>query len=1503
MTLIRKNRIEANNYSGKLRAYGMTSKYTRTGARRSGDDYQDIIALDELVEMIKHPARYKWIQVEADDAGFLDDIVALKSDDKIIAKQVKFSTNSDNEDDFWTLEKLLIKEKGKDGKQKMSLLEKWEYSFNKLKIFGSIHDISVISNRRASSGLKNVLSPNGTLDFDKISNPEIRKEIINQLGDESKAREFFLQFHFYLDEQGLEEKEQSIRRKFKSLGGTPEGWLKLKDQLRYWIRNRNEPLPDGKITLEDVKCAALWYQLQSMPQRFEIPKDYVIPSEHFHQGLLDELSILKKGCIALTASPGVGKSTYLSYLFNCLEKGDYPVIRHHYFLSFSDRTIERLNYLRIAESLMSDLEKKYFKALSYVRTENPNPRELRNWIEKSGEYFLSKSKKLIIIIDGLDHVLREKGSRDELDKLFEHLLPVPEGVIIIVGTQPVDDSQLPSRLIRAAPKSQWKRLPLLDKSAIERWLLFHESEIAIIGQHQLQDFELGELVEAFYNKSQGHPLHLRYTFKALQDQDISITKENVEKMPSILHEDINDYYNNLWKDLPDAGRTILYLFASCKFSWQRDWIIDCLEPNGYSQIDIAKGFRQIAHLTVAGPLGIQPFHSSILAFVENQEDYCLFSVRMKKYAINWLNESAPDYWKWAYEWRLLAELGDYGLLTAGPSREWVIDALAKRYPFRDISDILGKSCWFSLKEGNLPRGIEVGLLNDYAGASYYNYEIPEKMLYSQLFLDENQFLKLILENDIMDLSGKELCLLAESQYRSGYKSVIAKCLKELNKRLNEREFKYDQNNRDPYNEIVSPMLNVAAMMDDIDILEIINFAVKNREGGRSIYILDTFCYSIRVFKRTDLIYQILPLIKNLNLQERMAVFKHVVLLALEEKVVLDEQLIYKNCSFDPFLAIYASLNGMDCFRLSNIQFPSHDFMRFDSYQQIEKIGYIEDCIYNTFFCLLANYLWGRSINNEAWIGKLNPGSPYSYKLMHQFDIIAKDLSDLIRSDKPPSFAWFYGQIGDMHKITFREDRDNYQLAVAAEKAIEKIIMDVFILSIFKNRPSLISREDLDLALKSDLFDIWRWIDNYISLKRQWMENSAVEWIIYDQISQLEHSVVGFPERASNYSILASLATLHGLKKETKKLIINAATNLLSYGWHKDIFLFHLLESIEKCHESGIGDAKQWIIQLLPIIDRVGDFTDGDETGDLPKLLASLMAKVDPYLLINYYKWLCEKDDYYYALSAFHSFLRESDLSDSVNLAVAKTGIDDESILILSDRANSGDIGAEIALSTIIDLLGAEIINYIKQVALKSEGAKINESIEPALPSPQDFPPDRLADYLSTPGAINSYFKDDAIAPWINFWRTTDRKRDAFEAIVTEMNNGTNFRDLSILFELALSLYGKEKAYQWLIKANNGLHDIWSHYWIEEKLSIKQMEFVKKYYPSKWLDFILETIKSPYGEPWYHINIYNKFPRLVNYCILLGQTPTAEKIAYMVVNFALDLISPLKLEIPEWVTRA
>lgn len=556
----------------------MQSKYTRTGARRSGDDYQDLAAADLFIEMLEHPARYKWVRLEADDAGALDDVVALRADGDLIAKQIKFSTSPEDDDDIVSWEWLLRERQGK--KQLLpSFLSKWSSSLDLLRQQGPVAEACLITNRKPSQSLANQIFPNGAINFKKITDSKIRSEIVRQLGGLSRAHSFFGQFRFYLDRPGLDNLEAALQKRFFALSGTEQGWLNLKDEIRFWIRSPNQPQNDRSITLLAVRNAALWFQLQRIPQQFEVPSDYVLPSKDSHVAFVRELTALKKGCKVLTASPGVGKSTYLSYLFGQLSEKKTPIVRHHYFLSLSDRTVGRFDHLIVAESLMSDIQARYPEAIGSVGHRNPDPRELSTWIESCGHYFSTQAKALIIIIDGLDHVWREIGSVEEVRCLLDHLLPPPNGVVVLLGTQPLDETQLPVRLIQAAPKEQWINLPFLDIDATTAWLRRQSDELDLPTDEQSREYVLGNLSDVLYQKSAGHPLHMRLTIRALQEQHRPVTETTIKELPECPHKNIHEYYTLLWNGLLESGRQILHLFAACPFPWPPIGVGECLDPN------------------------------------------------------------------------------------------------------------------------------------------------------------------------------------------------------------------------------------------------------------------------------------------------------------------------------------------------------------------------------------------------------------------------------------------------------------------------------------------------------------------------------------------------------------------------------------------------------------------------------------------------------------------------------------------------------------------------------------------------------------------------------------------------------------------------------------------------------------------------------------------------------------------------------------------------------------
>jgi hypothetical protein len=105
---------------------------TRSGVRRRGDEYQDSVALDLMVDWLEHTNRYQWMQVEADDRGALDDVVALDTRNVLHVWQVKHSAHPDIPEDAYTWDSLLAQSEGRRGRTTQSLLQKWSQSLERV---------------------------------------------------------------------------------------------------------------------------------------------------------------------------------------------------------------------------------------------------------------------------------------------------------------------------------------------------------------------------------------------------------------------------------------------------------------------------------------------------------------------------------------------------------------------------------------------------------------------------------------------------------------------------------------------------------------------------------------------------------------------------------------------------------------------------------------------------------------------------------------------------------------------------------------------------------------------------------------------------------------------------------------------------------------------------------------------------------------------------------------------------------------------------------------------------------------------------------------------------------------------------------------------------------------------------------------------------------------------------------------------------------------------------
>jgi len=310
----------------------LSTALTRSGARRRGDEFQDVQSLDVLVNWLEDTTRYEWVSLEADKSGALDDITAMRPDGTFQGWQIKYSTNPNNPQDPLTWDDLLEQKSGERGKRKTSLLQKWFSTYQQLAAKKTSFDGGLISNRQGASALQLSAGRDGFVQWEQLP-PDVQQKILAQLGQKDAVRSFFAIFSFRLCEPSLRQLEAGVRLRFARLGGTPNGWYDLTHAVAEWINTKNNPAPAGRISLEDVRAVARLrlVTLRVFPPPVIYFEPYLEPRRLFHHrlpqiGRRQELSQLlafvsgTKRIAILPGRGGNGKSKLLHTLCRRLTK-------------------------------------------------------------------------------------------------------------------------------------------------------------------------------------------------------------------------------------------------------------------------------------------------------------------------------------------------------------------------------------------------------------------------------------------------------------------------------------------------------------------------------------------------------------------------------------------------------------------------------------------------------------------------------------------------------------------------------------------------------------------------------------------------------------------------------------------------------------------------------------------------------------------------------------------------------------------------------------------------------------------------------------------------------------------------------------------------------------------------------------------------------------------------------------------------------------------------------
>jgi len=534
-----------------------------------GDDFEAIIFGDYIRKFLETGV-LTGVYLKDEKFASLDDIVFELNHNILHCIQAKGSKSVDE----ITIGYLFTRKKGK----KFSLLEKLYNSYQILKKnFKDFHlKLEFVTNRNPSSSTSTLPKiGNRKINFsyfireiwrpyksNQVSKEIILRDKINQLFidkfsdhlkiSDNELWEFLEHFNFVFDYR-------------PSRARTVEEFKEIETFYNWFLLTKKNPEKKGYFS-KKLLLKEFGLSISPNPHDFPVEEERYIPFPSLRDEIVDEISKLSKGFLFLLVGPSTGKSTFLESEINNKTIKEGIVFKYLCFREPNELSNRSRGELEHFFQDLNDQFKDYIKGISI---QDIHERFTEN-LYKLSELAEEKNKKILIIIDGIDHVTREE--LDKLDKPLTKFLPkpstLPEGIIILVGGQHF--RSIPWYLSSKDSKEcKIFNIPSFTELEIEKYVKkYFKNEKSF-------DFNI---LDALFKKTQGNPRYLKLICENFESYD-DLCKN---------HQKIDGYldFDNNWDDL-----------------YQKYWISFEFEKD--------QSYRNIAGMIsrIHGPIDIMWFYS------------------------------------------------------------------------------------------------------------------------------------------------------------------------------------------------------------------------------------------------------------------------------------------------------------------------------------------------------------------------------------------------------------------------------------------------------------------------------------------------------------------------------------------------------------------------------------------------------------------------------------------------------------------------------------------------------------------------------------------------------------------------------------------------------------------------------------------------------------------------------------------------------------------------------
>lgn len=1385
----------------------MASNIKPTQLTRTGYEYQDLVCIGFIIDWYNDPQKYEWVQIEGDieheKLKGLDDVICKRPDGSFELTQVKFTIDPNRDDLALSFDWLLSKKKSGT-----SMLQKWAEDVKKLSTSGKLAFASLRTNRIPNQEFKSTLV--GKLVNYKKLPPLIKEQFDLQLGGTQEAKNFCANFNFAHSEQLIGDFESRLHDRLVPDHTNEEGFHRLQRAIRQSATHLNFPSSDGTWKLIDIEEILRANLVQKLSQDFAIPDNYLPPSQSFHTDLISKSSA--PGCHVIAGQPGMGKSTYLSYLSEELIGGGATVIRHHYWLG-SSSVVDRIRSEHAIKSMMFQLQEAFPEHIQKSHIEEMKFDECVRAVSKT----LKKNGKiLVMIVDGLDHVHRDRPDISQLTHLLNRLIPLKDEICLFFGTQPIDESYLPSSLTNAAPKKFWIDLPPMDLASTRSWLvgLHNANSFVLNGSKQQVDLELNEISGTLVAKTKGYPLHLIYSVRDLLAKDRHLSAYRVGEVLPCPSGNIREYYQNIWTGLSAGSKDILLLIACVQFPWpDKANLSKCYTD----ALAFQEAFGAVHHLIEQRKSGIYPFHGSLSVFLQATEEFKDMLDTLMARVKNWLDDGAPDYWQWGWKWLTEASLGDPTALFEGVTKDWALRSISSGYSIDHIDHIIAASEDYALEQGLYSelvrlRGVRIRVLNG------PEQQIQDQALFQKcaLSLQKDEYPNQLKLDNLRFLSDEEIKILPSSS-RTLDDDICTMCFSEVLRRLELAVKFQDEHRRDRVSDLIYIAVDVLSQM-----------AVPHYE------LLSNFFGRVKDKEKFILRY-LEKLLENANAEAVVEVATYDFVAAYSDKTkelvswaCLVAEIDVEGRTDLPQLLTsyttkaYSALVGSNNTSSSD---PSAE-------SEMSELSYREHFLNELSQALRKNSkpvdLVDIPRDDEQ---KFKAAIKTALTLLAQ--IVAQEVNDSGQFSTVSLFRfWDAVDIPSWHEA----DHSVSPHLTSVFRAINEISVDLCFLAYRAQKAEKISVEMINDLFETSSFSSQLWLEFVLSKScQEFIPKNVSEHhfkLLYTEVRERTDNIGTLANEALE---LCDLACRFQGDCQATALLELTSLHMLGHGWRKDISFHDLYQAVEHCAKANIGDVPDWLRRLSAPTNGVFDFTE-KEIRHLPNWYFSLTgqcsfdrlpAELDYHL--EYQNWR----NVDFILAAFVKF---TDAKSHTDKALLRCLVSREPLLALEQRASSND-----ELKRIYD----EQISFLGGLYSDNEQPSSEANLSPQETGLifSDFPPEKILEFESSLKREQNFSYDKIVSDWIKYWSDAGeglRVISAIEGISDDFKDrGWGFeRNIGEIFELSQRLQGKNTAYKWALR-DVKFNQLWSAY--DGRYSTVKLKKYARIYKKKWQDFLQSTL--------------------------------------------------------------